>query len=161
LSHLLSRSRCFYEASAAHVRQVSERMKRLNEAAEGIQVEHKRKAVDQELTAVKRRVLSELKNAKMIVDTKAVAKAVDAAISHEKYTEPADKAMIMIFQDGTVQGGYGFRPVGPRTVTQAEFENMINTFRNRASTDPLNLELAAAEIVRRYFVESYSTDAEK
>jgi hypothetical protein len=128
-------------------------LKKFNGAAEAIQLEHKRAAVTRELTAVERRVLAELKQAKVSAAAKIASRATMAAMAHEKYTEPPDKPMIVIYPDGTVRSGYGFRPVGPKIVTQAEFENLINALRSRSSTELLNLGLPATEIVRRYFVE--------
>ena len=82
----------------------------------------------------------------------------EAAVSHTEYKEPAGKSMIMIFDDGTVRAGYGFTPVGTRILTRAEFEKLITTLLDRASTEPLNPELPAVEIVRGYFKEEVVKD---
>lgn len=153
MSHILPRSKAHYDALITQVRQTTTDLKKFNGAAEAIQLEHKRAAVTRELTAVERRVLGELKQAKVSAAAKIASRATMAAMAHEKYTEPPDELMIVIYPDGTVRSGYGFRPVGPKIVTQIEFENLINTLRSRSSTELLNLGLPATEIVRRYFVE--------
>ena len=155
MSHILPRSKAHYDTLITQVRQTTTDMKKFNGAAETIQLEHKRAAVTRELTTVERRVLAELKQAKMSAAAKIASRAAMAAMAHEKYTEPPDELMIMIYQDGTVRSGYGFRPVGPKILTQTEFEKLINTLRTRSSTEPINLALAPTEIVRRYFVESW------
>jgi len=158
LSHLLPRSRAYYVASTAHLLEERVRMKRFNEAAENIQLEHKRRAVDHELKTVESRVLKELAATQLELASKTVATAVAAGISHTEYKKSTGDPMIMILDDGTVRASYGFTPVGPKIVTRPEFEKLISTFRTRTSTDSLDLELSAAEIVRRYFMKEFNQD---
>ncbi len=158
MSHLLSRSREYYRDSATHVKAVTVRMKKFDEAAEETQLEHKRRAVDLELKTVEKRVLSELGNAHLKQAIHITATGAKAAASNTEYKEPGGKSMIMIFDDGTVRADYGFMPVGPLILTRAEFEKLITTLLDRASTEPLIRELPAVEIVRDYFKEEFMKD---
>jgi hypothetical protein len=156
LSNLLSRSREYYEDEATTVRAVTARLKKFN--AESIRLEHKRRAVDLELKAVEKRVLKELNNAQLEEAMHITATGVRAALSHTEYKAPAGKPMVMIFEDGSVRAGYGFMPVGPRILDSDEFENLITILINRASTEQLDSEPQAAEIVRHYFREEFMKD---
>ena len=107
--------------------------------------------MDLELKTVEKRVLSELGNAHLKQAIHITATGAKAAASNTEYKEPGGKSMIMIFDDGTVRADYGFMPVGPLILTRAEFEKLITTLLDRASTEPLIRRTASGRNRSRLF----------
>jgi hypothetical protein len=153
MSHLLGRSRRSYEALVAEVRKRTRDMKKLNTATEHVQRENKQGAVIQELTAIEERVRQELEMEHRREFQRIAESVIDSMKTHEKNVKYGGMSMVVINADGTVKGYYAFRPVGPKVLTPKEFTELISALKKRAATEEVSLELSAAEIVRRFFVE--------
>jgi hypothetical protein len=144
MTHHLARSRRHLEHEAIKIRNMTERIKRFNNASKAIQ----RQDVNRQLTILKNRVIKEFEKAEM-GEAMAIARS-----PLEGSNPPPFTARITVDTEGNVQGVYRvFNKPDTRNLTKTEFIELVQNLRQAITKDKLDLENDPSHILKRYLAE--------
>ena len=148
MSRNLARSRRHLEHEVVQILKMTKRIKQFNKAVEEIQLEHKRQDVDQQLTILKNRVITEIGKAEM---NETMALTGSALVGSKP---PPFKARITVDSEGNVQGVYRvFNKPNTKDLTKLEFTELVENMRQAITKDKLDLEGDPSHIIKRYLAE--------